>query len=196
MRKKKVLVVDDHKELSIELVNLFQASGYPSTCVFDGADAIKEITSGNYSLVFLDFKLPDMTAYEVMNDILKMRKKPKVVIMTGHATVESAVDLLKMGAVHYCKKPFQPESLIELVKTHVGSPDCEEVEEKVCRLISTRLRSARQSKKLTIKQLAQKTHLSASLLSQIETGKISPSLSSLIRITHNLQMPLKSLFDG
>jgi DNA-binding NtrC family response regulator len=195
MRRKSILVVDDHQELSIEIVKLLQAEGYSANCVFDGKTALKELKKNGYGLILLDFKLPDMTAHEVMKSIMRARKRPKVIILTGHGTVESAVELIKMGAIHYYEKPFKPETLLTLIRDQIGGPHSEDHEEKICRLISARLRLARQAKNLTIKDLSHKTNLSVSLLSQIETGKISPSLSTLIRISSHLSLPLPQLFD-
>ena len=120
-----------------------------------------------------------------------------MVIITGYPSVETAVDTMKLDAMDYLRKPFTVEDLRAAVdralrkKGLLRSP-----EEQLHRALGEAVRRLRHERALTLKQLAQRTGLSVSLLSQIERAETSPSLSSLYRVATALDVRVYELFGA
>jgi DNA-binding NtrC family response regulator len=117
------------------------------------------------------------------------------VIFTGYPSLESAVQSMKLDAVDYLKKPFDPDDFREVVgrvmrkKGLMRSP-----EENLHRVIGETVRNLRKDANLTLKQMARRTGLSVSLLSQIERAESSASISSLYKIASALDVRIQDLF--
>jgi DNA-binding NtrC family response regulator len=114
--KPNILVVDDDAEVRELLVQVLQRSNFQVTQIKDAA-ALKE-ASGRLQpdVVLLDFKLPDATGLDLLPTIKKDWPEAEVIMLTGHATYEVAVEAIKRGAFHFQEKPFDPESLLNLIK--------------------------------------------------------------------------------
>lgn len=194
MKKPKILIVDDEKDLAMGLVKLLNGLGYDSKCVFDGTQAIKEIKKSAPHLMILDLKMPKMDGLEVLDELKKMNKRTKILILTAYGNIDTAIQSVKMGVAHYLQKPFRHQELIEHIKNEIGEPENQNEEENLYKNIGNKIKKARSLKKLTLKELAEQTGLSISLLSQLEHGKISPSLSTLMKISRTLKIPIKTMF--
>src|SRR5260221_2805537 len=114
--KANILVVDDDAEIRELLVQVLQRSNFQVTQIKDAA-SLKE-ASGRLQpdVVLLDFKLPDATGLDLLPTIKKDWPEAEVIMLTGHATYEVAVEAIKRGAFHFQEKPFDPESLLNLIK--------------------------------------------------------------------------------
>ena len=194
-KEKKILIVDDEKDLCMVLEKILTSRGYVTESVFDGKSALEKTKkNGNYSLVLLDLKLPRLPGEKVFARMREVSPKTKVFIMTGHGTVDSAVGLMKKGVSQYLQKPFDNNHLLELVEKEIGPGDQARQERILCQGIGERIRSLREKEGLTIQQLGQRTSLSTSLISQVENGKISPSLSTLLTIAGYFRTPIRNFF--
>lgn len=194
MNPKKVLIVDDQKDLCTALEKIIGREGYEVSFVLDGKEAVAQIRKAQSDLVILDLKLPSLPGERVFSEIRKLRPKTKIVILTAHGTVQSAAQMMKKGAAHYLQKPFRSTELLELIQKELGPGNAAQREKELFVSIGTRLRMLREKEGLTIKNLAEKTHCSTSLISQVENGKISPSLSTLFRLSREFRIPLRQLF--
>lgn len=194
MKKQKILVVDDEKDLAMGLTKLLCGLGYDATCVFDGQAAVKELKTNPPQLMILDLRMPKMDGIEVLEELKDLNKRVKVLILTAYGNIDTAVQSVKMGVAHYLQKPFKHHELIALVQKEIGVPQTEDEEKNLYKEIGERLKKARAQKDMTLKQLGDQAGLSVSLLSQIEHGKISPSLSTLFKLSKTLKIPLKSMF--
>ena len=194
MKKQKILIVDDEKDLALGLVKLLNGLGYDSSCVFDGVAAVRELKSNPPNLMILDLRMPKMDGIEVLEELKNLGKRTKVLILTAYGNIDTAVQSVKMGVAHYLQKPFKHQELLQLIQKEIGLPESDNEEENLFKAIGSKIKKLRSSKNLTLKDLADQTGLSVSLLSQIEHGKISPSLSTLMKLSKVLKIPLKTIF--
>jgi two-component system cell cycle sensor histidine kinase/response regulator CckA len=116
MRSEKILVVDDEKRIVESIANCLNREGFDVTTAHDGAKAVELCRSTPFDLVLLDISMPGMNGYEAMEHILDLEGDVLIIIMTGSATVESAVTALKKGAWDYLKKPFEYADLKKTIK--------------------------------------------------------------------------------
>lgn len=106
-----ILVVDDDLSLRESLGELLRSFGYRVDNVSEGSEALKRIGEVSYDCALVDLKMPGMDGIELMARIYQTRASLPVIIMTGYATVENAVEAMKKGAADYVVKPFRPDEL-------------------------------------------------------------------------------------
>ena len=82
----------------------------------DGNQAIKVAKKEKFDVAILDLKMPDMDGTEVLRILKKRHKFLQILILTGHASIDSAVECTKLGAFNYIEKPYDFEKLIEAIK--------------------------------------------------------------------------------
>src|SRR5882757_2976410 len=114
--KANILVVDDDAEIRELLVQVLQRSNYQVTQIKDAASLKEAAGRLQPDIVLLDYKLPDATGLDLLPGIKKDWPEAEVIVLTGHATYEVAVEAIKRGAFHFQEKPFDPESLLNLIK--------------------------------------------------------------------------------
>lgn len=116
----RVLVVEDERTLATNIARALEKAGHAATVVFSGAAAIAEIDKTPFDLVLTDLRLPDLDGLTVLDHVRKGAPETSVVMMTAYASVDSAVDALRHGAVDYLLKPL---SLAEVVRRvdHIGA---------------------------------------------------------------------------
>lgn len=108
---KKVLIVDDTKNIRKLLTTLLEVKNYEVLTAEDGKSAIDIIKNekDNIDLIFLDIRMPEINGTEVLKKIRELDLVCPVIIMTAYATVKNAIDCTRLGAVAYLQKPFSPE---------------------------------------------------------------------------------------
>jgi len=114
--KAKILCVDDEAVLLDSFRRILVLDGYCVDTVENGKEALGLIQTHSYDFVFTDLKMPEMDGLEVTKSVKHLRPDIDVVIITGFATVETAVDCMKFGAMDYVQKPFTEDELLEFVK--------------------------------------------------------------------------------
>ena len=102
---KKILIVDDDAEIRENLAVILKGEGYRTDDAGAAREAIEKAKSDEFDVVLLDFVMPKMSGIDALIEIRKARPKTKVIMITGFATVESAVDAIKKGASDYLSKP-------------------------------------------------------------------------------------------
>ncbi|PYS96144.1 MAG: DNA-binding response regulator [Acidobacteria bacterium] len=112
--KEKILVVDDDEGVRQVLGQSLQESGYGVTGVDSGERAVAAVREGAFGLIILDMVLPRVDGLEVLKEITALRPEIPIIMITGYASVETAIKAMKMGAVDYVVKPFRMEE-VELV---------------------------------------------------------------------------------
>jgi DNA-binding NtrC family response regulator len=191
----RVLIVDDDREICDFMETFLTKDGVEVKTVSDPEAASEEVKNGGYHLVVLDLMMPKLDGVEVLSRIRKVDSDVAVVIFTGYPSLETAVQSMKLDAVDYLKKPFDPDEFREVVdrvmrkKGLLRSP-----EENLHRVIGETVRNLRKEANLTLKQMARRTGLSVSLLSQIERAESSASISSLYKIAVALDVKIQDLF--
>ena len=110
----KILVVDDDEGVRQVLGQSLQDAGFRVSSVESGEKAVAAAREETFDLVILDMVLPRVDGMEVLRDITAAKPDLPVVMITGYASVETAIKAMKMGAVDYIVKPFRMEE-VELV---------------------------------------------------------------------------------
>ena len=191
----RVLVVDDDREICDYMETFLTKDGIEVKTMSAPEGVAEEVKTGGYHMVVLDLRMPGMDGVEVLQRIRKVDSDVAVVIFTGYPSLETAVQSMKLDAVDYLKKPFDPDEFREVVsrvmrkKGLLRSP-----EENLHRVIGETVRNLRKEANLTLKQMARRTGLSVSLLSQIERAASSASISSLYKIASALDVRIQDLF--
>lgn len=108
---KKVLVADDTKNIRTLVGKCLQMEGYEVSEAADGREALNLLKSGNFSLAFLDIKMPGISGTEVLRELRTAGIETKVVVITAYATVKNAVECTQMGAAAYLHKPFTADKI-------------------------------------------------------------------------------------
>ncbi len=101
-----ILLVDDEQRFAESLQLILMAEDCPSTIASDGSVALELLTKKTFDLVLLDVDLPGMNGVQLISHIKKLFPMLPVIMMTGNATVETAVEAMKIGAYDYLKKPI------------------------------------------------------------------------------------------
>ena len=195
MQQIRVLVVDDDQEICEFMETFLAKDGYEVDSLSDAEMAAETVRQGDYHLVVLDLMMPKVDGIEVLKQIRKIDSDVAVVIFTGYPSLDTAVQSMKLDAVDYLKKPFNPDEFREVLdrvmrkKGLLRSP-----EEDLHRVIGETIRRLRKERALTLKQMARRTNLSVSLLSQIERAESSASISSLYKVATALDVRVQDLF--
>jgi two-component system, NtrC family, response regulator AtoC len=116
----RILVVDDEEIVRESLSGWLEKDGYTLASAPDGPSALKELEAGTWSIILCDLKMPGMDGLEVLDRARKLHPEIAVVIMTAFATVDTAVNAMKLGAFDYLVKPFDPEELSLMIQKIVS----------------------------------------------------------------------------
>ena len=112
----KILICDDQEMMRDSLASTLAREGHEVTAAVDGAAALQRISSGaKFDLLISDVKMPRMTGIELLAEAKKLRPDMPVIMMTAFATVQTAVEAMKLGAYDYIQKPFDGDEIKMLV---------------------------------------------------------------------------------
>ncbi len=115
MRKSRVLVVDDEAFTRDFFASLLDSSEYDVAEASGGEEAINACRSSRFDLVLLDLKMPGLSGLEVLRRLRGIDEEVAVLIMTGHGTIDTAVEAMKLGAEDYLTKPFDNLEELKLI---------------------------------------------------------------------------------
>jgi CheY-like chemotaxis protein/glycine cleavage system H lipoate-binding protein len=111
--KARILAVDDEPIVLDSFRKILVLAGYSVDTVETGPEALALVRRNDYEFVFADLKMPGMDGLDVVKAVRHLRPDIDVAIITGYATVESAVSAMKFGAMDYVQKPFTEDELVE-----------------------------------------------------------------------------------
>ena len=114
--KARILCVDDEQVILDSFRKILVLDGYSIDTVLNGNEALGLVQTHNYDFVFTDLKMPGMDGVEVTKSVKHLRPDIDVIIITGYATVETAVETMKYGAMDYVQKPFTEDELLDFSK--------------------------------------------------------------------------------
>jgi DNA-binding NtrC family response regulator len=114
--KAKLLIVDDEKHIREGLEKALTMDGYEVELASDGQVAMDLITEGDIDLVITDLKMPNLSGEELMKETIERFPYLPVIILTGHGTIENAVEAMRNGAYDYITKPLNIDKLSIIVK--------------------------------------------------------------------------------
>ncbi|SMF20196.1 sigma-54-dependent transcriptional regulator [Desulfovibrio gilichinskyi] len=106
-----ILIVDDERIARENLVHVLTAEGYHAVAVESGMAALQQMEKDEYELVLTDLMMPRMNGIQILEHIKEMQPTTEVIVITGHATVSTAVTAMQKGAHSYIAKPFNLDEL-------------------------------------------------------------------------------------
>ena len=114
-----ILLVDDEPKILRALESALRDEGHEVVAVTSGAQAQRAMSGRLFDVLVIDNLMPDMTGLDVIRELVSTTPepdRPQVLMMTAHATVESAIEAMKLGALDYLQKPFEIDELIVTVR--------------------------------------------------------------------------------
>ena len=124
-QKARILIVDDEPKICQFLQVLLTREGYEAHSACKAADAVTMVAEGSYDLVITDLKMPGMDGFELVRCIKSMRAGLPIVMITGYATVETAVQALRHGVDDYVTKPFNIDELRKVISRALHASEIE-----------------------------------------------------------------------
>jgi len=123
MSKKKVLIVEDYPATSEMIASILQGEGIITLTATDGPSALEKARAEKPDLILLDIMMPEMSGFEVAEKLKADPKTAKIPIffVSVRATDENVKKGKDLGAAEYVTKPFDPFSLMEMIKKQLGS---------------------------------------------------------------------------
>jgi DNA-binding response OmpR family regulator len=112
MEAMKIMLVDDEERFLSTTKKLLTKKGIDAVTATSGAEALEMLQHKYIHVIILDVKMPGMDGNETLKEIKRQLPLVEVIMLTGHATVESAIDGLKSGATDYLMKPIEIDELI------------------------------------------------------------------------------------
>jgi DNA-binding response OmpR family regulator len=148
LEKKKVLIVDDERDILETLKVILERKGYITDTAETGKEAIEKSKQQFYNLALLDIMLPDMEGTELLTKLHDTMPRMMKIMVTGSPSLQYAVKALNLGADAYVLKPINPKELLKIVEEKLREQSEVEMlsEEKVAEWMNTRLRVLKQEK--------------------------------------------------
>jgi DNA-binding NtrC family response regulator len=116
----RILIVDDEERFRTTLGKRLTERELEVFAVGSGAEALEEVARRLYDVIILDVKMPGLDGIATLTEIKKSRPGIEVILLTGHASVDSAVDGMRLGAYDYVLKPCEIEKLMEKITGAFG----------------------------------------------------------------------------
>jgi len=114
-----ILVIDDDIEICALFKDTMESEGYNVTTVSDSLEALELVKKGDYSLLFLDLKMPEMDGVELLRQIRTFKPQIPVIIITGYPDSDLMMRALDYGPLGVMKKPFKASDVLVSVKNYL-----------------------------------------------------------------------------
>ena len=113
--KPRILIVDDEKDFTDSLAERLALREYDVSTSLSGEEAIEKVKGYNFDVVILDVKMPGIDGVETLREIKRIKPLTEVIMLTGHATVEAAIQGMQLGALDFLLKPCENEELVSKI---------------------------------------------------------------------------------
>ncbi|MBM3235212.1 response regulator [Candidatus Poribacteria bacterium] len=130
MKAIRALVIDDEQIILDSVKKILVEENYTVDVTSNSRQGLDWALQKQYDIVLTDIRMPGIGGMRVLRDLKRAKPSLAVVIITGHATVRSAVQAMKLGATDYLEKPFTPEELLEAVASAVDIVNIQPPEEQ------------------------------------------------------------------
>jgi len=192
-----ILVIDDDPDVCGYIADLLVHDGYRVKTLTDPSKALDEFRRNDYHVVVIDLMMPKMPGVELLGQIRSVDDDVAVIILTGYPSLETATASITHDVSAYIRKPFSLDEFRQVVsKIAKRKGLAVSREDELHQTIGHSIREFRRARSLTLKQLARRTKLSVSLLSQIERAESSASVSSLYKVAAALDVKITDLFGN
>ncbi|HSO61952.1 MAG TPA: response regulator [Desulfobacterales bacterium] len=116
MPDSRVLLVDDEVVFTKNMSKLLTYRGYKVTAVNSGDAAIRELEQVDFDVIVLDLKMPGMDGITTLKEIMKLGLFTETLILTGHGSIDTALEAMKLGAYDYLTKPCEIDELVAKIE--------------------------------------------------------------------------------
>ncbi len=123
MKSHRILIVDDDADIRETMITLLSMNDYTVTAVADGTSAIEKVSREKFDIVLTDLMLPKMNGIDLIKNLKGIDPDLQCIVITGYATVSTAVDAMKAGAYDYLMKPFNVSEVLMLLKRVIQFQD-------------------------------------------------------------------------
>ncbi len=140
MLESKILLVDDEKVFVDNMTRLLNNRGYRVTGVNSGGEAIESLQNEQFDVLVLDLKMPGMDGITTLKEVKKLGLFTETLILTGHGSIDSAMEAIKLGAYDYLTKPCEIEELVTKIEGAWERKDGAEkknMEEKIQKIVES-----------------------------------------------------------
>jgi len=110
-----VLLVDDEEQFLDVLSQRLEARGLKVDAVTSGEDAVRQVEDKNFDAIVIDLAMPGIDGIETLKRIKEKRPDLEIIMLTGHATVKSGIEAMKLGAEDFLEKPVDLNELLERI---------------------------------------------------------------------------------
>jgi len=132
----RILIIDDERPIRNTLKEILEYEKYTVDEAEDGSAGLEKIKSGKYDLIMCDIKMPKMDGIEVLEKAVDLGIDTPIVMISGHGTIETAVEALKKGAYDFISKPFDLNRLLVTVRNAIDRKELVQETKKLKRKIS------------------------------------------------------------
>lgn len=116
MKGAKILLVDDEVIFADNMAKLLTSRGYRVKAVYSGDSAIKVLDEEEFDVIVLDLKMPGMDGIATLREIQKLGLFSQTLILTGHGSIDTAMEAVKLGAYDYLTKPCEIDELVSKIE--------------------------------------------------------------------------------
>lgn len=113
----KILLVDDEERFRTTLAKMLRAQGLEVTALGSGREALAELARQAYDVMVLDLRMPEMDGMATLTEIKRIAPEIEVIILTGHADLDTAVEIMRLGGYDYLLKPCPVEDLLAKIES-------------------------------------------------------------------------------
>jgi len=136
----KILLVDDETVFTTNMSKLLESRGYRVTAVNSGDNAISALEEEKFDVVVLDLKMPGMDGIATLQEIKKLGLFTETLILTGHGSIDTAMEALRLGAYDYLTKPCEIDELVAKIEGAWKAKDeseKEDIQEKIHKVVES-----------------------------------------------------------
>lgn len=140
MKGSKILLVDDEVVFTNNMSKLLTNRGYRVTAVNNGDNAIRALEEEDFDVVVLDLKMPGMDGITTLQEIKKLGLFTETLILTGHGSIDTALEAVKLGAYDYLTKPCEIDELVDKIEGAWEKKDVakkEDLQEKIQKVVES-----------------------------------------------------------
>ncbi len=140
MKGSRILLVDDEVVFTNNMSKLLNNRGYLVTAVNSGDSAIQKLEGEDFDVVVLDLKMPGMDGITTLKEIKKLDLFTETLILTGHGSIDTAMEAIKLGAYDYLTKPCEIDELVAKIEGAWEKKDDEQqkdMQEKIQKVVES-----------------------------------------------------------
>jgi DNA-binding NtrC family response regulator len=140
MKGAKILLVDDEVVFTQNVSRLLTSRGYRVAAVNSGEDAIAMLEKEDFDVVVLDLKMPGLDGIATLREIKKLPRFTETLILTGHGSIDTALEAVKIGAYDYLSKPCEIEELLAKIEgafEKKGGEERKELSRKIEKIVES-----------------------------------------------------------